>query len=707
MTYQAKLKLIINSSGLSQQALAVKIGVSTVSLNNWLNGKSKPTRKALIEKIDNLYLTHSNQHIENKRQRIKFYGLMDLATSFQSNKVIESILSFDDAASRDINDMLELYNLKLYIDHSALPNDTDGETLAMSKDVEAKITESLSIFFNKIDAKNAASIIKNIHFEYFDDLLLLLGKYKIYDKIDADTMLGCLRSNGIPVWSILRSQAIVKKYDAKIREILLAEPEYAEQIVSKYLMKDNRQKIHLPTSLTADDSRSLLNAYIESEEVNPNFLELIFNSRTKPEIGIDAKLKLHAKRKYEKWADSFFNDNQAKDLFKVEVRFSEDQEKPLVIDEEGQSTRFTYNAKLLRERKSSLAIINNFVNLFPFVNEHLILSLPSYASQLGVFERFLKVAGNSDYPVGAHFQFIDSSTFLQLVAYEKFLVSEEIRIEDVASWFFGDYLSESYSADGFIYSSSSSSASYFEKTSHVFQQIDGVIRQFSLYAKERYIDQGLLENSDPIRFHDIPSALDKKYAYIKDGQDIQLIMYHLFSDQSPLAYIDEQKKGGNFIELMQENNVVYSDFSDRSKAVIDELDRLQVVNKKTKRLTFVSREQISVLKDLFTYDAVSYHRYSMKEKDVIERMVKKRWLYLKSSLLTKPEASYLNYMLNKEEFGNGPELRNKYIHAAISKEDRSNEDKHYQAYIKALRILICLILKIDDDLYLSKKSRAK
>jgi len=55
MDYTEKLSQIIKASGLSQQVLAGKLGVSLVSLNNWLNGKATPTRQDFQAQIDLLY----------------------------------------------------------------------------------------------------------------------------------------------------------------------------------------------------------------------------------------------------------------------------------------------------------------------------------------------------------------------------------------------------------------------------------------------------------------------------------------------------------------------------------------------------------------------------------------------------------------------------------------------------------------------------
>jgi len=60
MTIAERLKIIQNLSGLTQEKLAKKLGVSFVTFNSWINGKSKPRRKA-EKNINNLYFKHTAQ----------------------------------------------------------------------------------------------------------------------------------------------------------------------------------------------------------------------------------------------------------------------------------------------------------------------------------------------------------------------------------------------------------------------------------------------------------------------------------------------------------------------------------------------------------------------------------------------------------------------------------------------------------------------
>jgi hypothetical protein len=67
--------------------------------------------------------------------------------------------------------------------------------------------------------------------------------------------------------------------------------------------------------------------------------------------------------------------------------------------------------------------------------------------------------------------------------------------------------------------------------------------------------------------------------------------------------------------------------------------------------------------------------------------------------LSEAEASYFNYYLNKVEFSNGPELRNKYLHGSQANGD--GEDAHFQTFMTALKLTIALVIKLNDEFCLA------
>ncbi|MCP5046242.1 MAG: helix-turn-helix domain-containing protein [bacterium] len=58
---------------MSQEKLAQKFGVSFATFNSWINGKSRPRKKAL-EKIESLYLDYTGQKIIPREQLVEIIG---------------------------------------------------------------------------------------------------------------------------------------------------------------------------------------------------------------------------------------------------------------------------------------------------------------------------------------------------------------------------------------------------------------------------------------------------------------------------------------------------------------------------------------------------------------------------------------------------------------------------------------------------------
>lgn len=700
MDYKKKLQEIIDISGLSQQLLADEIGTSIVTLNNWLNGKSVPTRKALLEKIDALY----NKYLQNGDKdsigkRIKYYGIRDLATMFYLKPAVELLENFNENKTNyDINDVLELYNVYVYVKNKVFPKDLDQDKAEKFIKLKPSMLKVISSFFNTITEENILEIIQGVGFDYHDDLLRLLAEHKVHERVSSGKMMQALNSSKVAIWNILANKKIVKQYEQEIKALILSDTDNAEYIIRKYFKKNEDKDIHLPESLTKEEVYDILEKYLNSTNANPNYMQLIAQAKPIPSRGIDDKIKLLARQKYKAWNDNFFKENESNLIFATKVAISDSQKEPVDISQDGQVFKFTYSRKWLKEHSDNLSVLSNFIHIFPIVNKHMLLTLPSYSSQLGIFERFMKVAGRDEYPEGAHFQFIDQSTLIQTMMCENFLRSEGKDLEGIIAWYFNEYLKDAFGADGFSYVASSTSATYLERCKHVFSEMDSVIKQFKLYVENGSIDQGLLAiTSKSPDYKEIPSQLLGKYVYTTESTEIFEIMYYLFSDQSVLTYIDDTLKDKDFASLLTNYEIKYREFHDYQKQSLDKLIEWGIIKNASKRLVFQSKLQVSILRNLFQTEALNYHHYSTDSKAEINAMIGRGWLMKEGSLLTRSEAKYFSYYLNQKEFSNGYDLRNIYMHGTMSKDDKSNEEKHYKTYIIALRFLIALIIKIDDD----------
>lgn len=599
-------------------------------------------------------------------------------------------------------DILELHNVQQYLEHGLLPNTYDEKQQTQAKARIPQIRGAVAKFFSAVDNTNFAAVVKGVTPEYRADLLDLLGRNSVFVRCDSAVVLPALVETGVRLASMLASRKLVQAYDLEIREELRAAPLAAEHLVRKYLQEDARGDINLPPSLTPADARELLERYIDSDDPNSNYLGLIANAKKNPQAGIDAKLMLRAKRRNDVITAKFFSENKGlRTGFEVNISESQDEPVKFEMDEsDGLTSRYTYSRQWLEETSDNPSILNNFLHLFDFADRQVLLTLPSYPARFGVMERIMGTTGKTEYKVGAAFRAVDMSTLIQTRMYHHFLQSKAIDLERVISWFFEEYLVDEFGALNFSFTPSEKGTSYLQRVRHLFAEMESIANQFTLFVQDGELDRDLLAmGSELVRYKEIPSLVQGKYVYPTEGDEISVILRLLFSDQSKLTYINESLNADTAAKLLLENQITYDDFEEYQKPTIDYLIYQGVLEDTGTRVQLVSQEQFLILRALFDTQASSYYHLSNAGRAEADTMVAKGWVMRGSSLLTEAEGKYFNYFLNGVDFSNGPQLRNKYLHGSQANSD--GEDTHFNTYITLLRLIVALVVKMNDDFCLS------
>ena len=99
------------------------------------------------------------------------------------------------------------------------------------------------------------------------------------------------------------------------------------------------------------------------------------------------------------------------------------------------------------------------------------------------------------------------------------------------------------------------------------------------------------------------------------------------------------------------------------------------------------------MKDLFDKDVICPISYNPILLQQVEELVAAGEMKYESTLFSKPEQDYLNYVLNKSEFRNGMDLRNKYSHDTCS----LDEETQKQDYLELLKIMVLIVIKINAE----------
>lgn len=639
---------------------------------------------------------------DGELRRVRFFSPQDLSAGWFVERVVELAEQFDEKVEpSSAVEVIEMHNVVQFLKHDMVPNRYTAQDLERAKARIPQIQGVVARYFSAVDGLNFASRIAGVGYEGRADLLELLGRARAFDRCGAASVLPALDAAGFHLAHLLGCKKLVAAYDVEVRELLLESPRGAELLVQRHLLSERSADLHLPRSLTNAESRDLLERYVDSASANPNYIGLIATAKEDPRVGLDAKLKLRAKRRNDAMTAEFFKENTGfRTAYEIGISGSQVEPVVFVMDDsdeaEGFVTRCTYSSTWLEETVDFPSVLNNFQHLFEFLDDNGLLALPSYPAHHVVADRIFRTHGKHDYVVGAAFNAIDTSSLLQTRLYLHFLDSKGIDLEAVISWFFEEYLVEEFGVTNFSFAPSGDGTTYLQKVRHVFAEMESVVKQFTLFAEDGELDRDLLSfSSDLIRYKAVPSLLEGKYVYPVAGSELESILYSLFSDQSGLAYISEELKGDNAAKLLLEYNVAYTDFADFQKRGVDRLIELGIVENTGERVRIVDAVQFRLLQALFFTQAAAYFHLPARGRSLVDEWEDKGWVTRNGTLLSEPEGKYFNYILNNSEFSNGPALRNKYAHG--QQRSDAGDDLHFQAYVTALRMVIAVVLKMNDE----------
>ncbi len=183
MNYQEYLKSIIKASGWSQEQLASQLGVTFVTLNSWINSRSKPRAKALVrieklyfdtvgaETVDaNILAKLKAQALQNKitpQQLVSNKELLDKLTlylTYHTNTIEGSTMTLS-----DVGDVI--------FDHKVLSNRTAIEQ-AEARNHQATLHWLIDLLNQDNKLVISEGLVLDTHLRLMNGIISDAGKYR-------------------------------------------------------------------------------------------------------------------------------------------------------------------------------------------------------------------------------------------------------------------------------------------------------------------------------------------------------------------------------------------------------------------------------------------------------------------------------------------------------------------------------------------------
>jgi len=639
--------------------------------------------------------------------RVKFFSKEDMASGHQLSKG-EHILRKETLLNyTDINDILEIYNIKKYIDNDLYLRDWSQEDIKDFKQKAIGYGKVIGQFMSKIDDSNVVDLHEKIIHAYVDSFWEIVNNQKVFKRISKSNFSDIFSNEPHLMHEVLKHSALVSHYDAEIKSFLLTYPLSAEILLSIYEVQNDFRRIQkfIPKSLSIEDKENIVSSYLDSNNVNLNYLRLIQNARNETNFRISDKTRLKAKRLHISETEKFFTENGGM-KYGVSISFPENASKIKdVLIDESLIAHYSYSLDFIKQNNNPYILFQNFKYLFEYTDNQNRISLVSKKSQMGVFERTMGVHSQNEYRRGTAFSLSEMTSQAQIFGYNKIISESNISFEEILHFIFTTAFQEKYVFADNARFSIPTATSYFDKVRLLAPEFESALKQFKLFVEDGVIDFELLQiSSAPTAIKDIPSLNDKKYIYLNEKNEVMVNCSNLFfSDQTLLAYVEpyREEKYHTFFDLLANEQVKFSNYEDYQKPQLTYLiDNGYISIDSNDFIQIINLVRVLILKDLNDNEVGSYYHYSTNFQLEAQQMEVENIINFESRLFSKPEQAYFNYFLNKSEFTNGLDLRNSYLHGTQA---NPNElEKHEYAYFTYLKLQFLAMLKIDDDLMISK-----
>lgn len=643
---------------------------------------------------------------EHDLNRVEFYSKEDMAGGYQLAKgehILRNSTKIDDTS---INDILEIYNIKKYLDCDLYLKGWTPEDIINFKQKAVNYGKEVGKFMSNINDTNIISFYEKILEGYINSFWELVNNQSIFKRISKANFNTFLVKEPHLIYIILTHKNLVDCYDSEIKNFLLSYSKSAEILLSTFETEEDssQKKKFFPNSLTVQDKESILSKYLDSSNVNLNYIKLIQNLRNKNDFKISDKTRLKAKRLHESETEKLFAKNSGMS-YGVSISFPENTVKIKDGFSKNLIANYLYSLDYIKQYKVSYSLFQNFKILFEYLDNQNRINLVSKKSKMGVMERVLGIHSQNEYRRSILFNLSEMTSHAQIVAYDKIVIDLNNSLENILHFVYTSLFEEKYNfANNARFSIPTSTSSYFEKVRLLAPEFESILKQFKLFVEDGSIDFELLQiSSSPSSIKDIPSLNINKYIYFnKNNQEMVGCSNMFFSDQTLLAYVEpfKEKHYQNFFDLLVNEHVNFDNYEEHQKPQINYLIDKELISLDSEGdIQIKNLARVFILKDLYDNEVASFYRYPTEFQKEVQQMAVEEIISLESSLFSKQEQAYFNYFLNKSEFTNGLDLRNSYLHGTQANPDEIQ--KHGYAYFTYLKLLFLVMLKIEDDLLIS------
>lgn len=379
------------------------------------------------------------------REKVHYYSKYDMSIPFNLQRADAVIGKYKAGCKpRDVNDVMELYNIWLFVDNGVPARDWSEDTLQL---IRTEFKGKVVRFFSALTRDTWVSVFKQTEIDYKHCFWEILDRFNIHNFLDVETVRDAILGSPWELLDLLRQERLVDKNQKTIVVLLKENENAAEWLLQEYVQEDSLdsdKKYYFPKALTFQDKEDIISRYLDGEKPNLNYVRLIQLARTDCNLRLSDTLRLKAKRVEKRLNDECFPTENVI-CHKYAVSINSAPNKPLKwvdSDEEGDPV-LCYSREIMLKSQGP-ELLNYLRYGFEFLTLNGLITLVARDSDASSFERVFSMRGKYSYPTNFAFQYKEAISCLQIEAMQRVLMEDGTNIEASLKVFYEQYLKEKY-----------------------------------------------------------------------------------------------------------------------------------------------------------------------------------------------------------------------------------------------------------------------
>lgn len=647
-------------------------------------------------------------------ERVCFYSEYDMSCGYHLELAEKVIQKNESTAPNDIVSIIELYHIKQLLDLNLPLKRWTTEEFDTLKQSTKDYNKIIAKFFNGIEPCNVISEYNKLDYIYQQTFWDIIDRFEIYRIINNDVCREIVSANPNSLRLILHNKGLTKKFKVVLKEIFIGHKYAPLILLDKYLSRNENptnKELYLPSNLSIEDKENIIIKYLESDDPNLNYVRLIVHAKDcRKEFVLGVKTRLKAKKLAERLNDELMNDKSTSIIdIMVGVKFSDENNiDPVSFSEDSKGNIIHVYSKQFILGFNDIHHVEKLNAIFGWMDiRFCMLDLISKPYEADGLESIIMSSsmGRSSYPSFMHFNQKNQLALLQLMGYNDILQQSGSSVEEQLKNYYEDRLKQEYGYPSLQLNYPNLADLSLNKCRVLFPELDFIVKQYDTFVEEDEIELDYIRLSKPLAMTDGRSLLERKYYEIVEGEnEVRCILNKMFSSGGGLAFVEphKEKHFNSLFDLLSKESVEYANYKNYQRSEIDYLIEQEVLCITEQGCVVIAdMNRILVLLYLWKHQACSYWHFNDDGRKILDEMLSKGWLKVNNNLLTTEEQRYFSYYLNNQEFTNGFAYRNHYAHGSMPPVD--HENVHATAYLVLLRLLIILVLKMNDDLSLARR----